>query len=115
MTHGVDASAHVSGGGQPVETWTVLRMILWSAEYLESRGVKSARLDAEHLLAHVRIGRQQHDRRLDACLAHVAADFEPLLLWEHHVEQDQVERLRNRLSDRRFPVRHDLGRVPIPA
>ena len=56
MTHGVDAPTHVSGGGTPVETWTVLRMILWSAEYLESKGVKSARLDAEHLLAHVADG-----------------------------------------------------------
>jgi release factor glutamine methyltransferase len=27
-------------------------MILWSADYLEARGVPSARLDAEHLLAH---------------------------------------------------------------
>lgn len=33
--------------------WTILRMILWSAEYLQERGVSSGRLDAEHLLAHV--------------------------------------------------------------
>jgi len=70
VTHGVDAPTHVSGGGTPVETWTVLRMILWSAEYLESKGVKSARLDAEHLLAHVLgVGRLemylQHERPLE--------------------------------------------------
>lgn len=35
------------------DVWTILRMILWSAEYLEGKGVPSARLDAEHLLAHV--------------------------------------------------------------
>lgn len=35
------------------DVWTILRMILWSAEYLESKGVDDARLDAEHLLAHV--------------------------------------------------------------
>lgn len=33
--------------------WTILRMILWSADYLEGRGVETGRLDAEHLLAHV--------------------------------------------------------------
>lgn len=32
--------------------WTVLRLIRWSAEYLEEKGVESPRLDAEHLLAH---------------------------------------------------------------
>lgn len=35
------------------DVWTILRMILWSAEYLERKGVESGRLDAEHLLAHV--------------------------------------------------------------
>lgn len=32
--------------------WTVLRVILRSAEWLGERGVESARLDTEHLLAH---------------------------------------------------------------
>ena len=35
------------------DPWTVLRLILWSAEYLTKKGVPSGRLDAEHLLAHV--------------------------------------------------------------
>lgn len=32
--------------------WTVLRLIQWSAGYLEEKGIESPRLDAEHLLAH---------------------------------------------------------------
>ena len=35
----------------PGEPWTVLRLILWSAGYLEGKGVERGRLDAEHLLA----------------------------------------------------------------
>lgn len=42
------------------DQWTVLNMILWSAEYLGEKGVPSARLDAEHLLSHVvGVGRLQ--------------------------------------------------------
>ena len=39
-----------TGGIQP-ETWTVLRLMRWSGEYLEAKGVERGRLDAEHLLA----------------------------------------------------------------
>lgn len=45
-----DPRAEPPGAGQP---WTVLRMILWSAGYLEDKGIGRARLDAEYLLAHV--------------------------------------------------------------
>jgi len=31
--------------------WTVLGMILWSADYLRDKGIDTGRLDAEHLLA----------------------------------------------------------------
>ena len=34
-----------------VDSWTILRMILWSAEYLSEKGVEAGRLDAEWLLA----------------------------------------------------------------
>ena len=37
--------------GSPPESWTILRLVLWSAEYLASKGVESGRLDAEWLLA----------------------------------------------------------------
>lgn len=44
----------MTGGmaAEPAEgPWTVLRLIRWSGEYLEEKGVERGRLDAEHLLA----------------------------------------------------------------
>ena len=43
-----DSEAGVSKGGG---SWTILRMILWSAEYLTDKGVETGRLDAEWLLS----------------------------------------------------------------
>jgi release factor glutamine methyltransferase len=65
----------------PVLPWTVLRLMLWSADYLERMGVERARLDAEYLLAHVLgVGRLemylQHERPLEP--AELDA-FRPLL------------------------------------
>lgn len=49
-----DSGPGASGvGGGDGDRWTVLRLILWSADYLREKGVASGRLDAEHLLAHV--------------------------------------------------------------
>jgi release factor glutamine methyltransferase len=42
-----------NGAASAKDSWTVLRMILWSAEYLQEKGVTAGRRDAEHLLAHV--------------------------------------------------------------
>lgn len=69
------------GARETAETWTVLRMMLWSADYLKAKGVTSARLDAEYLLAHVLgVGRLemylQHERPLSA---RELDDFRPLL------------------------------------
>src|SRR3954471_4304701 len=36
------------------ETWTVLRLLTWTTDYLKSNGSDSPRLDAEVLLAHAR-------------------------------------------------------------
>ena len=63
------------------ETWTVLRLMLWSADYLKTHGVPSARLDAEYMLSHVLgVGRLemylQHERPLTA---RELDDFRPLL------------------------------------
>jgi release factor glutamine methyltransferase len=70
-----------SGAPATTEVWTVLRTMLWSAGYLEEKGVESPRLDAEHILAHVLgVGRLamylQHDRPLTT--AELDA-FRPLL------------------------------------
>ena len=32
--------------------WTILKLIEWSGQYLNKKGVDRGRLDAEHLLAH---------------------------------------------------------------
>jgi release factor glutamine methyltransferase len=63
------------------EAWTILRLMLWSASYLQEKGVERARLDAEYLLAHVLgVGRLQmylqHERPLSA---DELAAFRPLL------------------------------------
>src|SRR6188472_816205 len=36
------------------DSWTVLRLLTWTTEYLKSHGSESPRLDAEVLLAHAR-------------------------------------------------------------
>ena len=56
-------------------------MILWSAEYLAAKGVESARLDAEHLLAHaVGVERLQLYLDFERPLAPAELDdFRPLL------------------------------------
>ena len=86
-------------GARSAEAWTVLRMILWSADYLGQRGVPSARLDAEHLLAHaVGVGRLQlyleHER--------------PLTPWE----LDAFRPLLKRRAARE-PLQYILGRQPF--
>lgn len=69
-------------GEAPEGPWTVLKLIRWSAGYLEEKGVESARLDAEHLLAHA-LGTTrlqlylQYDRPLSP---EELAAFKPLLV-----------------------------------
>ncbi len=81
------------------ERWTVLNLILWSAHYLQGKGVPCARLDAEHLLADTLKVRRlqlylQHDRPLQA--SELTA-FKPRLLRRA----------------RREPLQYILGRAPF--
>jgi len=72
----------------PGEPWTTLRLILWSAEYLEGKGVEGARLDAEHLIAEA-LGKERLELYLefDRPLAdEELANFKPLLLRRGHRE-----------------------------
>jgi release factor glutamine methyltransferase len=83
----------------PVESWTVLDLILWSADYLADKGVESSRLDAEHLLAHVvgvaRLGLYlQFDRPLTS---EELDGFRPLL----------------RRRAQREPLQYIVGRQPF--
>ena len=81
MKTGVGSLPETNGVDQISEPWTVLRLMLWSADYLADKGVESARLDAEHLLAHVLgIGRLEmylrHERQMQPS---ELDDFRPLL------------------------------------
>lgn len=78
------------------EPLTVLGVMLRSAEYLRGKGVESARLDAEHLLAHVLgVG------RLEMYLQH-----------ERPMSEDELERFRPLLKRRgqREPLQYILAR-----
>jgi release factor glutamine methyltransferase len=84
------------GGARSDEPWTILRLMLWSADYLEQKGVERARLDAEHLLAHVLgVG------RLEMYLQH-----------ERLLEHEELEAFRPLLKRRaaREPLQYVLGR-----
>lgn len=82
---------------ESAERWTVLRLIRWSAEYLEEKGVPQGRLDAEHLLAHaLDVGRLQLYLQYDRPLVPEELDrFRPLL----------------RRRARREPLQHVIGRT----
>ncbi len=64
---GPDGAAGESRAGLPApgEPWTPIRLTRWSGEYLEEKGVRGGRLDAELILAHV-----LRLRRLDLYLQH---------------------------------------------
>lgn len=79
------------------DRWTVLRLIRWSAEYLEGKGIEQGRLDAEHLLAHaLDVGRLQLYLEYDRPLVPEELDrYRPLL----------------RRRARREPLQHVIGRT----
>lgn len=84
-------------GSDATERWTVLRLIRWSTEYLEGKGIAQGRLDAEHLLAHaLDVGRLQLYLQYDRPLVPEELDrYRPLL--------------RRRAA--REPLQHVVGRV----
>ena len=77
--------------------WTVLKLIEWSGQYLEEKGVERGRLDAEHLLAHA-----MSTTRLDLYL-----QYDRLLSG---LELDQYRPLLTRRA-RREPLQYILGRA----
>jgi release factor glutamine methyltransferase len=81
------------------DPWTILKLILWSADYLAAKGVPNARLDAEHLLAHV-----AGVERLQLYL-----DFERPL---SSAELDGYRPLLRRRATRE-PLQYILGRQPF--
>ncbi len=82
------------GEGMP---WTVLQLVTWSAEYLARKGVESARLDAEHLLADT-----------------LRADRLSLYLdFDRPLTPDELSRFKPMLLERarRKPLQYILGRA----
>ncbi|MCA1791515.1 MAG: peptide chain release factor N(5)-glutamine methyltransferase, partial [Thioalkalivibrio sp.] len=81
------------------ESWTVLRLILWSAEYLGGKGVERARLDGEHILAHA-LGL----KRLDLYLQ-----------YDRPLTPEELDSFRPLLKRRasREPLQYILGSQPF--
>ena len=77
--------------------WKVLKLIEWSGQYLEEKGVERGRLDAEHLLAHA-----MSTTRLDLYL-----QYDRLLSGP---ELDQYRPLLTRRA-RREPLQYIVGRT----
>lgn len=77
--------------------WTVLRMMRWSGEYLEGKGIERGRLDAEHLLAHA-LGLER---------------LQLYLQYDRPLTPEELDRFRPllRRRARREPLQYILGRA----
>ncbi|HZD05682.1 MAG TPA: HemK/PrmC family methyltransferase, partial [Longimicrobiales bacterium] len=111
---GTDGSANPvrERGGEP---WTVLRMIRWSAAWLEGKGVERGRLDGEHLLAHVLdLSRLQLYLQYERPLtADELAAYKPLLL--RRARREPLQYILGRTSFRELELRTDhRALVPRP-
>ena len=104
------ASEEVSKGAQP---WTILRMILWSADYLTGKGVETGRLDAEWLLAAaLRVDRLQLYLQYDRPLSSEEREaFKPLL--RRRASREPLQYIIGRTGFRQLELKTD-SRVLIP-
>ncbi len=95
------------------ELWTVLRMMEWSGEYLEGKGIKRGRLDAEHLLAHVLgLGRLELYLQFDRTLVAAELDrYRPLL--KRRAKREPLQYILGHAAFRELDLEVD-GRVLIP-
>ena len=97
----------------PEDSWTILRMILWSAQYLTDRGVESGRLDAEWLLsAALRVDRLQLYLQYDRPLSPEEREaFKPLL--RRRASREPLQYILGRTGFRQLELKTD-PRVLIP-
>ncbi|MCG6955629.1 MAG: peptide chain release factor N(5)-glutamine methyltransferase [Gemmatimonadetes bacterium] len=111
MTGSVAAEAATRGPAD--EVWTVLRLMRWSGEYLEGKGVERGRLDAEHLLAHaLGVGRLQLYLQFDRPLERRELDrFRPLL--RRRAQREPLQYILGRAAFRELDL-HVNRRVLIP-
>jgi release factor glutamine methyltransferase len=93
--------------------WTVLRVMKWSGEYLEGKGVERGRLDAEHLLAHaLDTARLQLYLQYDRPLTAEELDrFRPLL--RRRAEREPLQYITGRAAFRELDLLVDR-RVLVP-
>ncbi|HSM05553.1 MAG TPA: peptide chain release factor N(5)-glutamine methyltransferase [Longimicrobiales bacterium] len=115
-TADVSRSARERGNGEAggdEGTWTVLRLIRWSGEYLDEKGVASGRLDAEHLLAHaLGMERLQLYLQFDRPLTSEEREaFKPLL--RRRANREPLQYIVGRAAFRELELRCD-ARALIP-
>ena len=105
-----DSEAGVSKVG---ESWTILRMILWSAEYLTEKGVEAGRLDAEWLLSTaLGVDRLQLYLQYDRPLSSDEREaFKPLL--RRRASREPLQYIIGRTGFRQLELKTD-PRVLIP-
>lgn len=113
MSAGAGPAVTQPSPGPQDEVWTVLRLMRWSGEYLEAKGVERGRLDAEHLLGHA-LGVQrlqlylQYDRPL---LSEELNRYRPLL--RRRAQREPLQYILGRAGFRELDLQVD-GRVLIP-
>lgn len=102
-----------AGVGNTGESWTILRMILWSAEYLKNKGVETGRLDAEWLLAAaLGVDRLQLYLKYDRPLSSEEREaFKPLL--RRRAGREPLQYIIGRTGFRELELKTD-PRVLIP-
>ena len=106
----MDSEAGVSKGR---DSWTILRLILWSAEYLTYKGVETGRLDAEWLLsAALGVDRLQLYLQYDRPLSPEEREaFKPLL--RRRARREPLQYIIGRTGFRQLELKTD-PRVLIP-
>lgn len=82
---------------QPDRSWTVLELLRWTTGHFESKGIETARLDAECLLGHA----------LGATRLQLYVDYEKPVLPE---ERARYRELVQRRADERVPVAQLTGK-----
>jgi len=101
------------GASTAGESWTILRMILWSAKYLTEKGVEAGRLDAEWLLsAALGVDRLQLYMQYDRPLSTDEREaFKPLL--RRRASREPLQYIIGRTGFRQLELKTD-PRVLIP-
>ena len=97
----------------PGETWTVLRMIRWSGQYLEEKGIRDGRRDAEHLLSET-LGLARLDLYLQfdrPLTPEELAAYKPLLL--RRAEREPLQHVLGHMAFRELELTVDR-RALIP-